>query len=106
MMLVGRAVGIGLLIIGIIGVTCSFTIVEAFGAIPRILASGSAFLCIGLAMVIFPGGNITTSELQLKSKPQKVMWTWAPTLHKVMWIVAGIIGISLTFWHMHYRGLL
>ncbi len=96
----GRLIGIIILILGVIANICLYTIFATSEYIPRVVVSGPALIIVGLAMIIFPGGNVTNQELKNKTKTMGIMWKNAPLLHKLMWIFALILGAVASLFQM------
>lgn len=60
---------------------------------PKILCIGIAISVMSLIFFVFPGG-IPVQKADGKDL-NKELWNNAPTLHKVMWVVWGILAIAL-----------
>lgn len=101
----GRFIGIALAIIGVVTVTFSLSIITTLGAVPKIVVCGPAIGIVGLAMIIFPGGDITLKELSSKVKPRGFLWTDAPISHKLIWIVTFIMGVVISIYQMETIGV-
>ncbi len=95
----GRVIGIVLLVFGSILSGVLVYIITRVQSLPRILIAGPSILGLGLAMFIFPGGNITYKEMNNAGSKQgiRLLWSTTPVLHKLIWILGGIIGLAISF---------
>lgn len=62
------------------------------GSVFKFFFAAPVFLFMGIAMIIFPGGNITLQESKAKTKDPNIWRQEAPKNHKIAWVVAGVIG--------------
>lgn len=106
MRLAGKTIGIVLTILGLILSIILIIVLPDANSLAKILIAGPALVTIGIAMIIFPGGNITTAELNAQTKPSSVIWSDAPLLHKIVWIVAGALGIAIAFYLLISQGFM
>ncbi|MFP2994259.1 hypothetical protein ABN763_00020 [Spongiivirga sp. MCCC 1A20706] len=95
----GRIIGIVLLVLGMILTTVLVYIISTAQSVPRILIAGPSIGFLGLAMSIFPGGNLSYKEINKagSKKGVRLLWSVAPNAHKTIWIVSGIIGLITSF---------
>jgi hypothetical protein len=105
-MKVGRLIGTVILVLGIIAIASMYIIFSSTNYLPKFVASGPALIIVGLAMYIFPGGDVTNKELNAKTKAAGFMWTDAPLLHKIIWIFALLIGVAASLYQMISIGFL
>jgi hypothetical protein len=89
---IGRFFGFFLIMIG-----CYFTwlytsMLDTAGFTLKLFSAGPALIGVGVAMLIFPGGDITAAESRSKEKDPRVFMTEAPMLHKIIWIAAAAAG--------------
>ncbi|MBL4670245.1 MAG: hypothetical protein JKY30_13410 [Flavobacteriales bacterium] len=102
----GKLIGIVLAILGLITFILIITVFNNTLSIPKIIICGPSFLIVGVAMIIFPGGNITVSEINNKTKLGGEIWSGAPTLHKIVWILSLLLGTAAVFYQLNKIGLL
>ena len=88
----GRFVGIILFVLGVPATIFGYLMLNDDGSIYKIMLAGPVLVLIGLAMLVFPGGDVTIQDINSKSKS---MWGEAPTGHKIVWLLAGAIGIAV-----------
>jgi hypothetical protein len=62
---------------------------------PKVFVTGLALTFLSLIFFIFPGG--TVAQMPVGRELNKVFWKNAPALHRVMWIVWGILSIAAAF---------
>lgn len=62
---------------------------------PKMLTVGVAITLLAPIFFIFPGGSI--DKMPETKDMGKALMQNAPTLHKVMWIIWGIISVGLAF---------
>ncbi|MDY0931045.1 hypothetical protein [Chryseobacterium sp. CFBP8996] len=97
-MQLGRLFGILAIFCGGIFTYLGYGMMETTGSVFKFVLAAPVFVLIGIAMLVFPGGDITTTESKNKTKDPKVWVSDAPKSHKIAWSIAGIIGfiISIT----------
>lgn len=97
-MQLGRLFGILAIFCGGIFTYLGYGMMETTGSVFKFVLAAPVFVLIGIAMLVFPGGDITTTESKNKTKDPKVWVSDAPKSHKIAWAIAGIIGfiISIT----------
>ena len=105
-MKVGRIIGIVLLVLGVVAIVSMYTIFSSTNYLPKIVASAPALIIVGLAMYLFPGGDVTNKELNEKTKSAGFLWTDAPLLHKFIWIFALLLGAAASIYQMITIGFL
>ncbi len=90
----GRLSGIILVVLGVIATVALVITVEFYGYAFEICIGGPAMLLIGIAMIAFPGADISVKEFNaLGGRLQ--FWKEAPISHRIAWVVAGVIGITI-----------
>ncbi|RZL62473.1 MAG: hypothetical protein EOO93_08645 [Pedobacter sp.] len=94
-MQLGRLFGFLFLVIGGFIAAMMHVSLRDDGQTIEFLIAGPALALIGIAMLIFPGGNITAEESKTKQKEPSVVFKEAPASHKIAWVVAGIAGVVL-----------
>ena len=92
-MQVGRYLGIFLVVIGGFLGYMAYGMLNTAGATLRIFTAGPGLAGTGIAMMLFPGGNITASQSRKKEKDPRVVFSEAPPLHYVMWVVGFGVGM-------------
>lgn len=97
-MQLGRLFGILAIFCGGIFTYLGYGMMETTGSVFKFVLAAPVFVLIGIAMFVFPGGDITTTESKNKTKDPKVWVSDAPKKHKIAWAIAGVIGfiISIT----------
>jgi hypothetical protein len=91
-MLLGRFFGIFLMVLGGLFTYFYTSMVDSAGFTLKMFTAGPALIGVGIAMFIFPGGNITAAQSRAKEKEPNTFITEAPLLHKVMWGAGGVAG--------------
>lgn len=92
----GKFMGIIMLVLGLILIAVFYWVASAWSAVPKLLIAGPALTVTGFAMLLFPGGEYFITDLQNNTKKGKGIWYAAPTLHKVIWVLAMLIGAGLS----------
>ena len=90
----GRFVGALLIVLGGILWGINIGLLSSSGYTFKILLAGPALALWGVSLLIFPGKHVPFAAW--KDLPQNERNRWmreAPTLHKIVWVVAGILGI-------------
>lgn len=95
-MKLGRFYGIFVLIIGVVFSWFAFTMTRDAGFTIRLFVAGPLFVVLGLAFLVFPGGDITAKESREKTKDPGVVFSQAPQRDKIAWGVAATIGAIIT----------
>ncbi|GAA5097303.1 hypothetical protein GCM10023210_32210 [Chryseobacterium ginsengisoli] len=95
-MQLGRLVGILAIFCGSIFTYLGYGMMETTGSVFKFLVAAPVFVLIGIAMLFFPGGDITTAESKNKTKDPKVWVGEAPKSHKIAWAIAGVIGFIIS----------
>ncbi len=95
-MQLGRFLGIFIVFIGLVFSWFAVTMLRDAGFTLRLLAAGPGLVIVGLAFIVFPGGNMTLKESRAKTKDPQVVFREAPGSHKVAWGVAVAIGAVIT----------
>ena len=101
-MQLGRFFGIVFILIGGFFSAMAYQMIQTEGSTFKLLIAGPSLLAIGIAFIIFPGGNITLNESKSQSKDPGVMFSDAPAMHKVAWGVAGVLGIAIAFYFIKF----
>lgn len=98
-MLIGRFFGILAILLGGIFSYLGYGMMTETGSVFKFLLAAPVFLFIGIALLFFPGGNVTAKQSRNKEKHPKAWIDEAPKHHKIIWVLAGIIGsiISIKF---------
>lgn len=96
-MKLGILFGILLIVLGAPLTGLFYEMVHDSGEAFRFLFAGPPLILIGLTMIFFPGGNITAMESRKKIKDPGIVFAEAPMAHKIIWVVAGIIGVIISF---------
>lgn len=96
-MQVGRLMGGLLAFIGVLMAVAAHSMLNDAGFTLKLLTAGPMFTAIGVAMIFFPGGNITLSQSRNKEKDPQTWLTEAPKTDKFAWAVAGIAGAVVSF---------
>lgn len=95
-MKLGRLFGIVAIICGGIFTYMGYGMMQTTGSVFKFLVAAPVFVLIGVAMLFFPGGDITTAESRNKTKDPKVWMSEAPKSHKIVWLIAGVIGFIIS----------
>ena len=87
----GTAVGLGLIALGLLGTGYLYYVVtsDVESYYPKLMVAGPTLLLAGIAMMLLPG----TAE-----KEPRIWWRTTPLLHRVLWILAGIVGLAIGFY--------
>ena len=97
----GRLLGIFFTIVGSIGVAVLLIVDwKARRYVSRTIVMSPALLSIGLAMLSFPGANISTQEVD--QGQLAVWWSTTPRSHLGLWVVAAILGVVVSLFGSHY----
>jgi hypothetical protein len=97
------AVGIGMLILGIVFVAINyFTITYEQMYLPKLLLAGCIIGFMGLGLILFPG---PATDLKDSSGYWKKLWKESPVLNRVMWIVFTLAGVAVGLWTFSHFGL-
>jgi hypothetical protein len=102
----GKFIGIIILVIGIVVTLLFYFVASNWDSVPQILIMGPALIIVGVAMIIFPGGDFSKENLKNNPAGVKEMWKKAPFLHKTMWIVATIVGTIACIYLMIESGFM
>jgi len=94
-MQLGRFVGIIFLLLGGFLTAMLDQLLRQDGVIIKLLVAGPGLVFVGIAMLLFPGGNITIKESKTQQKEPGVFIEEAPKSHKIAWGVALAAGIIL-----------
>jgi uncharacterized membrane protein len=73
-----------------------YDMMEKTGSTLKLFLAAPVFVFIGIAMLFFPGGDITLTESKTKTKEPNVWINEAPKSHKIAWIVSGVIGFIIS----------
>ena len=95
----GRLQGIILFSVGLIFAVFAIVMLNNTGSVMQLFFAAPALLLLGIAMIIFPGSDIPVSEHKDKSKQIEV-FTKAPVIHKIIWAVAFILGITISIYYI------
>lgn len=95
-MKLGRLFGILAIFCGGIFTYIGYGMMETTGSVLKFFIAAPVFMLIGIAMLFFPGGDITTFESKNKTKDPKVWISEAPKNHKIAWLIAGVIGFIIS----------
>jgi uncharacterized membrane protein YccF (DUF307 family) len=96
-MQLGRFFGMIFIFIGGFISAFGYHMLQKEGAVLKICLAGPCLFLMGVAMLFFPGGNITVSESKTKQKEPNVVFGEAPGLHKIVWLVALAVGGVISF---------
>ena len=96
-MQLGRLMGVFLAFMGMMMAIMAHSMLNDAGFTLKFLTAGPALTCVGVAMIFFPGGNITLSESRNREKDPQIWLSEAPTKDKFVWIVAGVAGAIVSF---------
>jgi hypothetical protein len=92
----GRPLGITLLVVGILFIGVNyFLIYNATFFFPKMILIGFPTSMLGLAMILFQGGDFSA---EIKVPKPKEMFKNAPLLHKLMWILFTLVGLIIGIW--------
>ena len=97
-MQLGRFFGIFCIIIGGIFSYLGFSMLDEAGMTLKVFTAGPGLIGLGVAMLFFPGGDITAAESRNKVKDPKTFISGAPVLHLVIWAVAFLGGMLISAW--------
>ena len=92
-MQVGRYFGIFLVVIGGFFGYMAYGMMTSAGMTLRIFTAGPGLAGMGVAMMLFPGGNITASQSRKKEKDPRIVFSEAPPLHLITWVVGFAVGM-------------
>lgn len=96
----GKVIGISVFVIGLIALGVFYFFFLESNRVPKIFIASPALIIVGLAMIIFPGGDIKVSDLDHSSRLQ--IWGPAPLSHKIAWIISLLIGAIVSVWGFIY----
>ncbi|NER15854.1 hypothetical protein [Spongiivirga citrea] len=104
----GRVIGIVLLVIGGALTGILIVLVTTAQSLPKLLVAGPSLVGLGIGMFFFPGTNCTYKEMNRlgSKKGLHLLWSDAPILHRIIWIIGGIIGLAVSFKIMIAEGFL
>jgi hypothetical protein len=88
----GRIFGLLLVFLGVIFTLTATGMFRDAGFTLRLFTAGPALVLLGVAMLVFPGGDITARESRSKQKDPMVFFKQAPALHKAVWFGAILAG--------------
>ena len=91
-MQLGRFFGLLAMLLGGFATAFLYTTIHEDGTYIKGMLAGPVFFMIGVAMLFFPGGDITINESKQKIKEPDTVFKQAPGKHKMIWAVAGVIG--------------
>lgn len=96
-MQLGRFFGIIFILIGGFLSAFAYKMLQDEGSTFKLFLAGPSLLLIGISFLFFSGGNITLAESKSHQKDPGVIFSEAPIMHKVIWIVSAIIGLIISF---------
>lgn len=100
----GRTLGIILLVIGGLFIGLNYYMIyQAEFFFPKVLLAGFPLCSIGLAMMLFPGGEFP-ADVIIPRPPD--MFKQASLQTKIIWIIFAVVGIIGGFWWCYQQGLL
>ena len=92
--------GTGMIVIGIfLGLVNYLALTFSDYYFPKLFLGTGIFVGLGIGMIILPGSTIPDDTPN--DKKVKLWWTTSPMLHRVVWIISGIIGLVASFYIMH-----
>jgi hypothetical protein len=80
----------------------AYKMLQDEGSIFKIFIAGPSLFLIGISFLFFSGGNITLDESKTQQKDPSVIFSEAPTSHKIAWAIAGILGIAIAFYFIKF----
>jgi hypothetical protein len=90
------AVGVGMLILGIVFVAINyFTIQYESMYLPKLLLAGCIITFMGLGLIIFPGPAVDPSD---SSGYWKRLWRESKVLNRSMWVIFTLAGVAVGIW--------
>ncbi|MDO3425925.1 MULTISPECIES: hypothetical protein [Chryseobacterium] len=95
-MKLGRLFGILAILGGGYVTYMGYEMMQTTGSVFKFVIAAPVFVLIGIAMLFFPGGDITTAESRNKTKDPKAWINEAPKSHKIVWLVAGVVGFIIS----------
>jgi hypothetical protein len=95
-MKLGRITGILLLVFGIVFTWVSAAMLKDAGMTFRLFTAGPVLIALAIALIIFPGGNITAKESKAKTKDPMIMIKEAPKSHLAAWGIFTVVGIIIS----------
>ncbi len=88
----GKMLGIVFVVLGAaLTAVLQYQLAEG-GGIYKIMIAGPVFLTSGVAMLLVPGADVTTAEVN--ASPNNPWWQQSSMSAKVVWIVAGSVGMA------------
>jgi len=100
----GSIIGFILLVLGFILTTFLIFLLDSANSLPKILVAGPCFISVGIAMLTFPGGSLTLEDM--KNREAKLLWSKAPLIHRIVWVISVLIGLIISFKIMQDAGFL
>ena len=98
-----RALGIGLLIVGILFIGINwYTISYEYFWLPKLLITGIVVTPMGLALTLVPGPRVSMDD---SVKFFGLKWRAASWLERIIWILSILIGGVLAIWVINYYDL-
>lgn len=94
----GTVLGIIFLVLGGTLSLILLSFVASASVLPKILIAGPSLACLGLGMMLFPGGGMTINDLNSTSKSAGDLWSEAPLSHRVAWVGFGGVGLAISFY--------
>ena len=92
----GTFVGLILTILGTILGVVGFTMLQSTGSTLKILFAGPTIAAVGIAMVIFPGADISLKEATEDKTLQRKFFSMSPKLHITFWVIFGAIALTIS----------
>lgn len=97
--------GLGFLIVGLVLILINYLSISFTDYFyPKMLIVGLSVSMFGIAMVLFPGGDIP--ENTPNGQKINVMFKGAPLLSKIMWVAFAAAGVIGGFWWCIQQGWL
>ena len=91
----GLSTGIILFVLGTILLGVYYMVATEWDRVPRILVASPTLIILGIAMMLFPGGDYYFKDLAKSNgkAPLSDLLKAAPMLHKVAWLVGLGLGL-------------
>lgn len=89
----GRVAGASFVVIGAILWAIAAAMLNSTGSTLRVLLVGPVLFFWGLSLLVFPGADVSFADFRANRVEKNAWFSGAPILHKIVWGVAGLIGI-------------
>ncbi len=102
----GRGLGVAFLIFGVAGSVALVSIDwRTTSVYPIVVLASPLMVCSGLVFIARPGARISSSEVEVREDGIRRWWSGSTTADKLIWGVAGLVGVGLSVAADHVFGV-